>query len=322
MGGFGTRHRAGVSGAGKGERVRNWRVLTAIAAVVLAALAGVLVWQYVDDADDRAEEDQDLVEVYIAESVIPRGVSFTDALANEQIAVGEIRREDLDRTPTAVLPEQEAAMETLIAAGTIGAGQTIVREQFVERGQALGTAGLIDEGMMAITVNVDETHGVAGFVTPGDRVNLILSLGIEPKVLDPNAPRPSGEGADIETIDTTAFLIPGLEVLGVGKTTSVGTQQTAPSTDTNGDGKIDANDEAPDAPPQQTGLITVIATPRQAAQIAHAQQVQGQIYVVLNPPDFDPATFQDPGEIVEAINLFDQPLELVDQVIAQLAQQP
>lgn len=36
---------------------------------------------------------------------------------------------------------------------------------------------LIDEGMRAVTVNVDEVRGVAGFILPGDRVDVVLTRG-------------------------------------------------------------------------------------------------------------------------------------------------
>ncbi|GIU87649.1 MAG: hypothetical protein KatS3mg009_2164 [Acidimicrobiia bacterium] len=64
---------ARASPVGRGGSVRNWRVVTAVAAVVLAAVAGVLVWQYTDEADERAEADQELVEVYVAAEPVPRG---------------------------------------------------------------------------------------------------------------------------------------------------------------------------------------------------------------------------------------------------------
>ena len=37
----------------------------------------------------------------------------------------------------------------------------------------------IDEGMRAVTIRVDEVRGVAGFVLPGDRVDIILTRGEE-----------------------------------------------------------------------------------------------------------------------------------------------
>jgi hypothetical protein len=60
-------------------------------------------------------------------------------------------------------------------------------------------------------------------------------------------------------------------------------------------------------------------TPRQAEQIVQATTI-GTMYLSLNPPGFDPKKFTTPDEIVEALNLFDQPLALVQSTLATIAQ--
>ena len=63
--------------------MRNWRVLTAVAAVVLAALAGILVWKYTQKAKDDAKKPYKLVTVLVAEKGIPANTSFASALEGE-----------------------------------------------------------------------------------------------------------------------------------------------------------------------------------------------------------------------------------------------
>ena len=46
--------------------MRNWRVLTAIAAAVLALLAGVLVWKYADNAKNDAKKGYEFATVLVA----------------------------------------------------------------------------------------------------------------------------------------------------------------------------------------------------------------------------------------------------------------
>ena len=46
-------------------------------------------------------------------------------------------------------------------------------------GQRANLAALLEEGMKAITVRVDDIVGVAGFVLPGDRVDVLLTRQIE-----------------------------------------------------------------------------------------------------------------------------------------------
>jgi hypothetical protein len=44
------------------------------------------------------------------------------------------------------------------------------------------------------------------------------------------------------------------------------------------------------------------------------------VWLSLNPPSFDTGQFRTPQEIVEAVNLFDQPLSLVDSTLTQIQQ--
>lgn len=60
---------------------------------------------------------------------------------------------------------------------------------------------LIDEGMRAVSVNVDEVRGVAGFILPGDRVDVVLTRGER-----------GGAGANAAVADV---LLQNVKVLGI-----------------------------------------------------------------------------------------------------------
>src|SRR5262249_52880013 len=107
-----------------------------------------------------------------------------------------------------------------------------------------------------------------------------------------------------------------LKVLAVGSSTVLPTQANATTASA-------TNGATPTSQPQQQqppSLITLQVTPRQAEQIVQGQ-AQGTLYMSLNPPDFKPGNFQNPAEIVEAVNLFNQPLPEVDQVLNQVKSQ-
>jgi pilus assembly protein CpaB len=280
--------------------------MTAIAAVVMAAIAGVLVLQYVSGADDRAQGDLELVDVLVASKDIPRGTSGERVLA-DYVAHKKFTR--ASRPPSSLAPEAASGIDSLYAAATIPAGQPLSRALFVEQSEAQGTALAVAEGKQAITINVDETHGVAGFVAPNDTVNVILTL--DAKNIEDTNKAPA---------KLTAFLIPGAKVLAVGQTTALGPQDTVRQ-DTNNDGKIDDTDESSENTDQKQGLITIEVTPRQAEQIAHAV-ASGTIYLSVNPAGFDASTFQTPEEIVEIVNLFDQDLKKLREVQGAMASAP
>jgi len=60
----------------------------------------------------------------------------------------------------------------------IAAGQPITQGSMVKPGERGFLAAALGPGMRAITVGVDATSGVAGFVFPGDRVDLVLTQSV------------------------------------------------------------------------------------------------------------------------------------------------
>ena len=283
---------------GKVRSVRNWRVLTAIVAVILAGVAAVLAYKYLSEADDRARSDVELVPVLRAATEIPKGTSGDVAVASDLVEQAEVPRNAVPDNAVTDVKD----LKGLVAAAVISQKQFITVDSFVKASQLTGFAGSVEDGMQAVSINVDDTHGVGGFVVPNDTVNVLVTTQLEPLT----TPQNSDLGG---SLSTTAYLLPGLKVLAVGETTAT----TPPSTSETG----------ATTPPQTTrsGLITVEVTPRQALQIAHAVSGQGQIYLSLNPPGFDVDTFktQTPDEIVEAYNWFDQTLTKVEDLRRQIA---
>ncbi len=55
--------------------------------------------------------------------------------------------------------------------------EPILESKLAQKGAGGGLPVIIPEGMRAISVRVDEVVGVAGFVLPGTRVDVLLSLG-------------------------------------------------------------------------------------------------------------------------------------------------
>lgn len=56
------------------------------------------------------------------------------------------------------------------------AGEVVLESKLAPKGTPGGLAGIIQNDKRAVTVKVDEASGVAGFVNPGDRVDVVLTL--------------------------------------------------------------------------------------------------------------------------------------------------
>jgi len=144
-------------------------------------------------------------------------------------------------------------------------GEPILENRLAAIGSGGGLASTIRQGMRACAVKVDDVVGVAGFVTPGMRVDVLISG-------NPPGTSNTTEGTLVKT------LLQNIEVLSAG----INIQK-------DGEGK-----------PQQVQVVNLLVTPEQAEALSLAS-AQTRIQLVLrNPLDTDIA--KPPGTAVS--NLF------------------
>ncbi|AEB09915.1 Flp pilus assembly protein CpaB [Desulfobacca acetoxidans] len=68
------------------------------------------------------------------------------------------------------------ALEGRVTRQLIVAGEVIQEHELAPKGAPGGMAGIIGNDKRAVTIKVDEASGVAGFIVPGNRVDVLLSL--------------------------------------------------------------------------------------------------------------------------------------------------
>ena len=133
-------------------------------------------------------------------------------------------------------------------------GEPIVESRLAPKGSGGGLAATIKPGMRACAVRVDEVVGVAGFVTPGMHVDVLVS-GVPP----------SAQGSQNSEVRT---ILQNLEVLSAG---------------------TDIQKDA-EGKPQQVQVVNLLVTPEQA-QVLSLAATQMHIQLVLrNPLDTKVAT--------------------------------
>jgi pilus assembly protein CpaB len=278
-------------------------VLVAIAAVVLAGAAAYLSYEYAHKADTRAQKNIERVDVLVANSDISKGTSAAQALNSGLIGTKAVPRAFLPPTVVA----NAGDLTDKISVATISKGQFIVGESFVKPAEAGGFSAGIPKGLQAITITVDASHSVGGFVQPGDRVNVLYS--------GPLTDQKNGTKGSPDPARISAFLLPSVRVLAVGTATANSAPASSTATNAATGGTAAGSDSNAAASTGNAGLITLEVTPRQALQIAQATSL-GAFYLSLDAPGLDPSKFTPPAEIVESWNLFDQHLGVVDELRA------
>jgi pilus assembly protein CpaB len=141
--------------------------------------------------------------------------------------------------------------ESILGRGVISdlyQGEPILESRLASAGSGGGLAATIRKGMRACAVKVDEVVGVAGFVTPGMRVDVLISG-------NPPGPANAEEGPPGKT------LLQNIEVLSAG---------------------TDIQKDA-EGKPKQVQVVNLLVTPEQAEILSLASS-QTHIQLVLRNP--------------------------------------
>jgi pilus assembly protein CpaB len=150
-------------------------------------------------------------------------------------------------------------------------GEPILDNRLAAPGSGGGLASIIPPGMRACAVKVDDVVGVAGFVTPGLHVDVLIS-GVPPGA----QAQTNVEGIQARTI------LQNIQVL------SAGTEIQ----------------KDPEGKPKPVQVVNLLVTPEQAETLSLASNQQVKIQLVLRNP-LDTKTAQVPGTAMA--NLFADP---------------
>ena len=119
-----------------------------------------------------------------AHATVSPGPNGTIVVANAPLAFGAtLRRDNVTEVAWAAAQLPEGAFATrdqLLKEGRravlapVGKNEPILKSKVTGPGQRASLSALLEEGKRAVTVRVDDVKGVAGFVLPGDRVDVVL----------------------------------------------------------------------------------------------------------------------------------------------------
>src|SRR5258708_13573407 len=138
-------------------------------------------------------------------------------------------------------------------------GEAVLESRLAAPGSGGGLAATIPQGMRATAVRVNEVVGVAGFVIPGMRVDVLITGN------PPGVAANSGQGSLVRT------LLQNIEVLSAGT-----------------DIQLDAEGK-----PLQVQVVNLLVTPAQPEILSLASS-ETRIHLVLRNP-LDPRLHKPPG---------------------------
>jgi pilus assembly protein CpaB len=134
------------------------------------------------------------IAAFMAKNYIQEHVSHVSPVPNGTIVVASaplafgatLSHENITEVPWAAaqLPEGAfSSVDQLLKDGRravlspVSKNEPILKSKVTGAGQRASLSALLDDGKRAVTVRVDDVKGVAGFVLPGDRVDVLLIRG-------------------------------------------------------------------------------------------------------------------------------------------------
>src|ERR1700733_1758763 len=232
----------------------NRRLATVLfSAFVVAALCSYLVYRVIGNRLGAVQPKA--TRVIVAATDIKLGSLLRDVDLSTADFVGSLPK-------GAILKKADAIGRGVVS--NLYQGEPIIDSRLAAAGSGGGLAATIRPGMRACAVKVDEVVGVAGFVTPGMRVDVLISG-------NPPGPANLVQGTKVKT------LLQNIEVLSAG---------------------TDIQKDA-EGKPQQVQVVNLLVTPDQAELLSLASN-QTKIQLVLRNP-LDTQTAHPPGTAMDTL---------------------
>lgn len=149
-----------------------------MAAILLAAAGTWVLVQYVSNADERALEDQEVVEVLVVDEAIPAGTPVLQAAASMSTKLIP----QAVRVPNAL--DSLDPVRGLVTAVDLLPGEQVVADRFIEEAELVQDFREIElpEGLLELTITLTAERGVGATLVPGDLVAVLSSF--DPFTLD------------------------------------------------------------------------------------------------------------------------------------------
>lgn len=220
---------------------RNTRLFAVLVVALLAAtVASFVVYRALAASTGGAQQPQTIDTIVAAQS-IPAGTMITRAHIKTVAWPAASRLEGSLGDPAQVLDRG--------AVVAIAANEPITDVKLAAAGAGAGLPPTIPPGMRAISVRVNEVIGVAGFVVPGTRVDVLVTF----------------EGRSQSTNDSVArVVVSNAQVLTAGT-------------------RFDQEKARQDGKPIPTSVVTLLVSPEDAERIALAA-AEGRITLTLRNP--------------------------------------
>ncbi len=262
------------------------RIILLIVAIIIAGGAVFGVITYINSIRASIDEGVEKVEVLVAAQNIPKEVTVEDLTEDNMVVTEGIPRIYLAEGVLTSLDEYKG----YVVAAPINKGEQITTTKFIKP-EEIGLAFIVPEGMIAVSIPIDEIIGVSNLIDVGDRVNVIATFFPKEELSIGSSSAVEGEQPEEETVgsstkevsmgvekDITMTLLWNVEVLYIGTRipTAGGEEQTGGIF---GGGQSETSKQS-----DEINTVTLAVTPEDSERLVFSEEV-GSVWLALVPTD-------------------------------------
>lgn len=258
-----------------------------IAAVVFAAIAAVVVLRMSGDkpapTSGAPVAEAKNANVYVATKPLPVGTTIAEADIGVQPWPEHLILDGF------VIADGKTNLVGMVTRAPMQQNEPVTSSKIANPNDPNFLAGELPKGMRVVTIPINETDGVAGFVFPGDHVDLIYTHDVDKWEYPPSSGGDGVSGQDADPIKTketvTETLLTNVKVLAIDQRSS-------------GAGAVDAKGNL--VIPRSASLM-VSATDSQRVRLAQRTGVVSLVLRALSDKESaDPLVLTTPGDVTQS----------------------
>jgi pilus assembly protein CpaB len=244
-----------------------------VVAIMLGLVAAYGVAVYVKSLKSKAENEQKLVKVLVAQENISAGVAFKDITKKDMASFKGVPNKY--RVYGAITSPDHIDSQVLTV--PVNKGEQLTADKFKFNSQ-VGLSFAIPKNQVAISIPVDEVKGVSGMIKAGDFVDIIATLSDQTGT------------QDTQKIDMTKIILQKVRVIAAGSV-------IAPPTGRAEEPKTVSSRMGTGQSTKQT--VTLSLTPGDAEKLVFAEE-KGRVWLTLLPAT-DAAPAVTGGQTIESV---------------------
>jgi len=269
------------------------RITLLILALIIGAAAVFGVIAYINSMRASMEEEIEKVEVLVAAQNIPKETPVEVIIEQGMVVKNGVPRKYLAEGVLTSLDDYSG----YVASNHINKGEQITTTKFAKP-EEMGLAFVIPDGMVAVSIPVDEVVGVSNLINVGDRINVITTFfpaqgesaysgnvtsgevgqvegeEVTPIMTEEGTGSSSGSSVTINR-EITRTLLWNVEVL------YVGTRSITQSTSDEGGGLLGVQSRS-ETRSSEINTVTLAVTPADSEKLVFSEEM-GSVWLAIVP---------------------------------------